>query len=179
MRNLETIVQDNYKNLELFVRDSNLDSSIIQKYQEGMILTDPSFIDMTYQIGGMNPEKNIRFVILSNRASNMHELEKEEGLNWGLYVIHTHAYFKVLKNFSCKEKSIVLLLHILEEDISFFFEHQISIDDTLIQQVKEKMETSLDLPVINELDQEIWYKRVQFPIGIKDNGDYFKAKEEL
>lgn len=176
MRKLEQVINETYQNLSLFVRDLTLEKKIQEKYQKGIILTEPSFIDMTYKIGGMNKDHNTRFVLLSSRASDMRELE--EDTSWGLFVLHTHSYFKVLDTFLIHGKTIIILLHIKEEDVPLFQEMDISIDTNLVNQIKQQMEEVITTPPLLELDNDIWERRVNFPIGIKDDGTFFKEKEE-
>ena len=54
-----------YQNVKLYVRDLTCDWHLLQLYQKNQILTDPSYIEMSYKLGGMLKEHNTRFCILS------------------------------------------------------------------------------------------------------------------
>ena len=162
MRSMETILNETYLSLGCFVRDLSLSKKYYQLYRKGRIITEPSFIEMTYRLGGMNPKLNTRFVILSNKAKDMRSLE--ENTFWGLFVIMTHAYFKVLTRFQIKGKQVIVLLQIDEADVSFFKQNEVSFDKALIQQVKEQMNSLLLQEPVMEIDNDLWYRHTNFPM---------------
>ncbi len=177
MRDTLTIINETYTNLGLFVRDLFLSKEQYQRYHKGQIVTDPSFIEMTYKLGGINSKLNTRFYILSNRANDMRELEQDTV--WGLYVISTHAYFKVLKKWIQNGIQVIILLHIKEEDVSFFKNHDTSFDTSFIKTIKDQLLVLQKSPPLKELDSDLWYRHTNFPIGLKEDGTFFKEKEEL
>lgn len=168
----EEIIKRNYQNLLLFVRDLKLNNSTIKRYTKNLILKETSFVEMTYKIGGIKKDFNTRFIILSNKANNMEELETDT--NWGLYVISTNSYFKVLGNFKIAKINVIVLLHINGSDIDFFKENIISIDDELVNNVKEKLTFCINGKVLKELDDGYFYRHTNFPIGINENGQFIK-----
>lgn len=170
--NTEEIIKRNYQNLEMFVRDLKLNSSTIKRYTKDLVLKESSFVEMTYKIAGIKKDFNTRFIILSNKANNMEELETDT--NWGLYVISTNSYFKVLGNFKIDNINIIVLLHISGNDIDFFKENVISIDEKLVNNVKEKLAYELKLDVLKELDDGYFYRHTNFPIGIDEKGNFIK-----
>ncbi len=170
------IIQETYLSLNLFVRDLNLSKEDYQKYRKGKIITEPSFIEMTYKLGGMSPSLNTRFIILSNKGKDMQALEQDT--TWGLYILTTHSYFKILGRFRLKGKQIIVLLHIREEDKDFFKTHEVSMDKNLLNQIKEKLSGLITSPPLKEIDSPLWYKHTNFPIGLKENHTFFKEKEE-
>ncbi len=171
MRSTETILNETYLSLGCFVRDLNLSKEYYQLYRKGRIITEPSFIEMTYRLGGMNSKLNTRFVILSNKANDMRFLEEDTA--WGLFVIRTHAYFKVLTRFQVKGKHVIVLLQIDELDVSFFKHNEVSFDKDLVQQVKEQMNSLLSQEPVKETDNNLWYRHTNFPIGLKDDGAFY------
>lgn len=173
---MEEIVNRTYNNIALYVRDLSLDKEVIDMYKKDLIIRETSFVDMTYKIGGINKNFNTRFIILSNKANDMQHLE--EDTNWGLFVLGTNSYFKVLNNEVIDNINVITLLHINEYDVDFFKENTISIDNTLIKQVYVLMKQSFIEEPINDIDNDTWYKRVNFPIGIDDNNNFFEIKKD-
>lgn len=170
--NIEEIIKRNYQNLEMFIRDLKLNQTTVNKYNKNLILKENSFVEMTYKCGGIKNEFNTRFVILSNKANNMEELETDT--NWGLYVLGTNNYFKVLDNFKIGKINIIVLLNINCSDLEFFKENIISIDDALVNNVKEKMKVDLKRKIIKDLDDGYFYLHTNFPIGIDETGNFIK-----
>ncbi len=169
---LEEIIKRNYQDLEMFVRDLKLNNSIVKKYTNNLILKESSFVEMTYMLGGIKETFNTRFIILSNKANNMEELEVDT--NWGLYVISTNSYFRVLDNFKIGKINIIILLHISNSDIDFFKDNKVSIDENLVNNVKCKLKDELKKSVIRSLDDGYFYRHTNFPIGIDEKGNFIK-----
>lgn len=169
---IEEIIKRNYQGLEMFVRDLKLNNSTVKKYANNLILKESGFVEMTYMLGGIKETFNTRFVILSNKANNMEELEIDT--NWGLYVISTNSYFRVLDNFKIDKINIIVLLHISNSDIDFFKDNKVSIDENLVNNVKNKLEIELKENVIKSLDDGYFYRHTNFPIGIDEKGNFIK-----
>lgn len=177
MKKNEEILNDTYNNIAIYIRDLCLDKKIINRYKKDIIVTDPSFIDMTYHLAGINKKFNTRFVIISNKATDMQELE--EDTNWGLFVISANSYFKVLDKFVLNGINFIILLHISYKYLDFFKETSNTIDTNLVKKIKLLMaEITKDVPD-KRYDDNDFYKRTNFPIGIKDDGTFFKDGESL
>ncbi len=176
---VEMIMNRTYQNLCLLVRDLKMTVENFQKYRKGLIVTEPSFIESTCKLGGMVDTCNTRFCILTNQANDMMELEKENQVDFGLYVIGTHAYLLVLDTFQIEKKQLIVLLQIQKQDIPFFQENEVSIHASLVKQVKKQMIQALSEKPIAGIDTDLWLKHTNFPIGMKDDGSFYKEKEEI
>ena len=160
-----------YQNVKLYVRDLTCDWHLLQRYQKNQILTDPSYIEMSYKLGGMLKEHNTRFCILSAHAMDMSELE--HGTDWGLAVLPANSYFKVLSIFAIQNKTFIVLLQIKPEHQTFHIENKISIDEQFVELVKTKMKEVIHQKVVSFLKDDLWIKKVNFPIGLTLDGTFF------
>ncbi|MEG1987149.1 MAG: hypothetical protein RR047_01645 [Bacilli bacterium] len=172
MEKAEIIIKNNYNQVKMFVRDLFLKEDTLKMYTKGLIIVEPSFTEMTYKIGGLNKKHNTRFIILSNHATDMQELE--EDTSWGLYVIHPNAYFKVLDILTINSKFIIILLHIQAEDKLFFMNNDVSYDQQFINNSQLLMTSVINTKPIPNIDNDLWARHVNFPIGINDDNSFFK-----
>lgn len=168
---IEKVINQVYPGLTHYVRDTNLEEKIINKYNAGRILYERAFVDTTNKIG--KPIKKVRFSIFSNNAVELNAItDPEHQNNWGLHLINKDSAFKVLDVYSYEEKILITLLHIPIEYDSIFEKVNSNLDDQIIETARKRFETSMTQDIKEELDEE-WYKRVQFPIGMTDDGEYF------
>ena len=169
---IETVVNQTYPGLTMYVRDANLSDKISKKYKKGLILREKAFCDTSSRVMGMVTTH--RYGILSNHMADLSEFE--HGTNWGLHVAKSDSRFKVLENYEYKGKTLILLLHLPDNGWKVFEKIKINIDvDITPDSIKRFKNKCLKEP-IPELGSKDWLERCQFPIGMDENGNWFTVE---
>ena len=163
------IFEATYFNIKAYVRDLDLDKDLINKYKIGKIIQERAFVDASDKIGGMS--KNTRFTILSNHIGDLSSFEG--GKDWGLHTTSANSVFKVLDVYEYENKTQILLLH-LNKGFWQVFESNDTIRVDCVNKMRKKFQSSCNEEVISSLNDEIWYKRCDFPIGLDNNGEFWK-----
>src|SRR4051812_24493777 len=104
---IEEICNRTFAGLTLFYRDTNLDPGHIAKYKTGQILCERGFTDMTFKGGGL--DGNLRYLIASARAKDVSSILPDMS-KYGLSLLSSGSFFKVLDVYSIGDKTQVLLL---------------------------------------------------------------------
>lgn len=163
---IEEVMNSTFAGLSLFYRDTNLTEQQLAVYQTGMILQEKGFTDASYRGGGLATKH--RFLIASARAKNAAMFE--HGTNWGLVIMNSGSFFKVLDIYTVQDKTQITLLHIPEEGVELFSKAKINIEDQIVAKAREGFEQKLSLPPIPELTTEEWLVRTKNPVGISADG---------
>jgi len=169
---IEEILNGTFAGLALFYRDTNLTDKQLSAYKTGMILQERGFTDASYRGGGLITSH--RFLIASARAKNASMFE--HGTNWGLVIMNSGSYFKVLDIYAVGDKTQITLLHIPEEGVDFFSRAKINIEDDIVQKARQGFEQKLALPPVPELTTEEWLSRTKQPVGINADGEPYYRK---
>jgi hypothetical protein len=170
---MEKTINRIYPGLTMFVRDINLPTHIAAKYTEGLIIREKAFTDASCRIMGMATTH--RFAILSNHMANLREYEHDT--NWGLCVAQKDSHFKVLGQYSQDGKTLILLLHLPDDETWKLFQNVvINTDKDLVVSCIERFKNKCNKAVIPELATEAWLERCTFPIGMDDNGNLFELE---
>lgn len=171
MKVVQQTVNEILPNLNMYVRDVNLDSTLANKYKVGMIIREKGFTDASCRVMGMVTSH--RYAILSNHMGDLREME--QGTNWGLFVAQRDAHFKVLDIYEYNGKIQILLLHLPNDERWQIFENmKLSIEDDLVKDCRKRFEDKCDLEPIPELVKKDWLDRCEFPLGMSDEGEFFK-----
>ena len=157
-----------FANSSRYVRDTNLDEKLAEKYEIGQILTERAFVDASSRIGGMVTSH--RYLILSQFMADLSRFE--EKTNWGIHVAKNGSRFKVLDIFEHDGKTQILLLQ-LPDGFDGVFEKRTNIEEEFIRRERENFKDDLKKDVIDDLKDEIWLERVSFPIGMSDEGEFY------
>ncbi len=168
-KQLEDILSKTMRDMSLFVRDTDLTPNQIRHYVPDLIIKERAFVDVTYKVGGLVTDH--RFTILSNHMTSMAMLE--QGTNWGLCIAQKDSYFWVLDKYEYKGKHQILLLHLPKEDWEAFKQIPIESQLRVIKILRERFESTLQLPPIPEVTSQEWLDRCRFPIGMDDDGRLF------
>ena len=116
-----------------------------------------------------------RYGILSNHMVNLTEFEHDT--NWGLHVARSGSRFKVLENYEYHGKTLILLLHLPDDESwKIFQEIQLSIDEELVENCIERFKNKCFEKPIPELAKKDWLERCAHPIGMDENGNIFDIK---
>ena len=171
--NIETVVNQTYPGLTMYVRDTNLSNEISKKYKPGLILLEKAFCDASNRVMGMVTTH--RYGILSNHMADLSQFD--HGPNWGLHVSKSGSRFKVLENYECKGKTLILLLHLPDDETWKLFEKiKINIDDDITASSIERFEEKCLKDPIPELATIDWLQRCQFPVGMDEGGNWFAVE---
>ncbi|MTG97002.1 MULTISPECIES: hypothetical protein [Myroides] len=165
---IEEIFNMTFAGLSLFYRDCELSQNLINKYQIGQIIQERGFTDATYKGGGL--ATNMRYLIASAHAKDVAALvpQMEE---YGLVMIQSGAYYKVLDTYQVGGQTQVTLLHIAEETVDFFKENSSNIEDQIASKAREGFLTKLKMDVISCLQNPEWIERTAAPLGMSDSGE--------
>jgi hypothetical protein len=171
IKKMEVAINKTIPGLTMFVRDVNLTDEITKKYVPDTIVREKAFVDASHRVMGMITTH--RFGILSNHMANFEQIEK--GTNWGLCVANRDSRFKVLAVHEYNGKTLILLLHLPDNDDWKLFQNvKINIEDDMIASSIERFENKCNIEAIPELTTKEWLDRCSFPIGLSDNGDFFE-----
>ena len=160
------VCQATYENTGLFVHDINLPEEFAQKYEIGALIKERGFVDMTNKIGQMTTSH--RYAIISNHVGNLSQFE--HGTNWGLHTAASGSKFKVLDVFTFKEKTQILLLHLIDNLEDFFVDND-TIDEECVAWARNIFVESFEKEVIEEVNTDEWLERCSFPIGMDNDGN--------
>ncbi|MBK8193173.1 MAG: hypothetical protein IPK76_08170 [Lewinellaceae bacterium] len=163
------IMNSTFAGLTLFYRDTNLTDQQASAYKKNMILQELGFTDASYRGGGLATRH--RFLIASARAKDASMFE--QGTNWGLVILNSGSFFKVLDVYTVGDKTQITLLHIPEEGVDIFAQAKINIEDQIVEKARAGFEEKLAMPPVPELATEAWVNRTQAPIGIDTAGKPF------
>jgi hypothetical protein len=166
------VCQATYENTGLFVHDINLPEEFAQKYEIGALIKERGFVDMTNKIGQMTTSH--RYAIISNHVGNLSQFE--HGTNWGLHTAASGSKFKVLDVFTFKEKTQILLLHLIDNLEDFFVDND-TIDEECVAWARNIFVESFEKEVIEEVNSEEWLERCSFPIGMDNEGNLWNLDD--
>ena len=172
IKKMESVINKTFPGLTMFVRDVNLPTDIAKKYVPGTIIREKGYVDTSHRVMGMITSH--RYAILSNHMASFESME--QGTNWGLCVAKRDSRFKVLAVHEYCGKTLILLLHLPNEDWKMFVNVNINIEDEIIATSIERFEQKCNLEAIPELTTKEWLARCSFPIGMNDNGEFFELE---
>ncbi|MBQ3783775.1 MAG: hypothetical protein II838_10095 [Lachnospiraceae bacterium] len=164
---MEQVINETLAGLSIYVRDQNLEPKFEEQYRKDTIIREKGFTDASSRNGGIITTH--RLAILSNHMMDLSQLE--EGTNWGLSVAKNDAHFKVLDISKIKDKTLITILHLPDNENWKLFENvKIDVEETIIEESRKCFEKHLKEAPIPELATDVWLERCSFPIGMDDNG---------
>ena len=170
---MEDIINMTYPGLTMLYRDVNL-GNLHDSYEKGMIIREKGFTDASKRGGGIITTH--RYAIFSNRY--MDAGEYEHGSNWGLCIIQSGSYFKILDIYEECGKTNITLLQLPEQHWQFFKTNQVNIDQQVIDYSRKRFLECLIAKPILELTSKSWLDRCSFPLGMDNDGKLFSLLEE-
>lgn len=167
---IEDIFNRTFAGLSLFYRDCELSQNLIDKYQVGQIIQERGFTDATYKGGGL--ATNLRYLIASAHAKDVAALvpQMEE---YGLVMLSSQSFFKVLDILKVENKTQILLLEIPEDTVEFFENNSSNIEEQIIEKAKENFNAKVNSEPIPCLLNQEWKDRTALPLGMSDSGEFF------
>jgi hypothetical protein len=101
----------------------------------------------------------------------------EHDTNWSLHVATSGSRFKVLENYEYNGKTLILLLHLPDDEGWKVFEkNKINIDDSIVDSSIERFKEKCFKDPVPELSTKDWLERCQFPIGMDESGNLFAVE---
>lgn len=180
------ILNTTYPGLTMYVRDINLPDDLASKYVAGKIIREKGYADSSNRVMGMITSH--RYAILSNHMNDMSKVEitgnaglemyigsPKKAVAWGLHIAKRDSHFKILANYTYFDKSMILLLHLPDDDRwKFFINISSEIDSQLIESSIERFKSKCHKSPIPELISKQWLERCSFPVGMSENGVFFE-----
>lgn len=144
-------------------RDTTLTDDVLQRYQLGSFLTEPTLCDATAAFGGVNG--NVRFLIVSASIKNLSALSPHP--ECGHCVVGMNQRFKVVGIAQIENLRQITLLHVPPEFIQFFSSPEShSIDVRMRALTEQDFVEASALPVNPALMNSEWVARVAHPVGL-------------
>jgi len=171
---IEKLYNDTFAGCTIFYRDTNLDESLIAKYQQNQILLERGFTDMSFKGGGLN--QNLRYLIASSKGKNLSAINPQSE-KFGHILLQSNSYFKVLDIYTIEDKTQIMLLNISKESIELFQASTSNIENQVIDKGRESFIAKINTESIPELDTTEWRERTKYPIGLSDKGEFFYQLE--
>ena len=168
---IEKIYNDTFAGCALFYRDTFLDEELISKYEKNQILHERGYTDMSFKGGGL--KTNLRFLIASSKGKNLSTINPKSN-ETGHILLKSDSFFKVLDIYKVGDKTQILLLNISQESIGLFEKMTSNIENQIIVKARESLNNKLDEPVVEALNKPEWRERTKHPIGMSDDGVFFK-----
>ncbi|MDR1856589.1 MAG: hypothetical protein LBR22_05455 [Desulfovibrio sp.] len=172
-RRIEAAINETYPGLQMIVRDMNLKPEIAAKYVKGSIVRELAYVEGTSRVAGMVTTH--RIAILSNHMLDVNDVLGEEKKDTrGLCVAKRGSHFKVLGTHEHKGKTMIVLLHLPNDETwKLFDDMAVNIDEDVFASCVERFEAKCDMPPIPELATQDWLARCAFPIGMDDLGNLY------
>lgn len=169
---MEKLLNDTFRNLAFFYRDTPLPQQLSSKYAAGQILFEKAFTDCTWKAGGL--QGNLRYLIASAHGRDMSAFGGFAP-ELGLILIPAGSYYKVLDVYIKDDKTQLLLLHIPVTGINFFAQVTTDIEKLVITQARADFDKHYNAPALHEHEDTEWKERVSFPIGMNEEGEFLSA----
>jgi len=169
--NIQDILNKTFSGLTLFYRDTPLPSDLQNRYSPGQVLMEKAFTDMSWKGGGL--EGDFRYLIASAFGKDLSAFHPKAE-KFGLAVLQPDSYFKVLDIFELEGKKQVLLLNIPVEGVDVFSRTTINIEDEIVSMARENFSERIKQSPVPELCDVEWLQRISFPIGMTEEGEFFK-----
>ena len=167
---METAYNNTFPNSKVYYRDCNLKKELISKYTIGQILMERGFTDMSSIADGL--ALNFRYVIASNNASNMGQINPKLA-KYGFHVLPSSSYYKVLDIYKIGSKTQIILLNFNVKYIKTFSSYSSNIEQEIVEKIRHKFNTKVNAIPNELLSQKEWVDRTRFPIGMSDSGELF------
>ena len=169
-KQIEEIYNETFSGLTLFYRDTELADNLISKYRVGQIIMERGYTDMTYKGGGLT--SNFRYLIASAFGKDL-STSNSKVAKFGLVVLSTNSYFKVLDIYKVEDKTQVFLLNIPHQYVGFFKRTTSNIEEDIVKKARTGFDNKANSTTILELQSKEWKERTEFPLGMSDNGEMF------
>lgn len=162
---------ETFSNVAFFHRDTELSEQVLAKYEAGIVIQERAYVNCSYMSGGLAAQH--RYLIITGKARDLNALAGMDK-KYGPAIIQRDAYFKVLDVHHQDGHAQITLLHIPEELIPYLRTSELNeIEKEMVEAARRNFEENLDAPVVAALTETRWLERVEFPLGMSENGDLF------
>jgi len=164
--------QEAFAECAAFYRDTVLTPDVLDLYRVGLLFREPTYCDCTYKFGGF--ARPHRYLIISSSLKCLDEYSQHP--EWGLCIGPRDRIFKVIGRHERDGKAQVTLLEIPEDLVGEFTTQTLSeTEEAFAEQAAEAFEAALDMPPLAEHSTTIWLERLEYPVGVDDDGHFFQA----
>jgi len=154
-----------------FYRDTVLSPEVLSLYRVGVLFREPTFCDTTYKFGGFAAPH--RYLIFSSNARCVDAISEHP--EWGLCLWQTGRIFKVISRVQSIQHVQITLLEIPERLRQEFTTPELSeLEQRFAQQAHEQFQAALKISPLPEHQTRLWLDRLEFPVGVDDNGQFFE-----
>ena len=155
--------------LQLFYRDTDTPINIQESFHIGDVIRAGFFIDMSTYAG--KPMHRYRYIIASSHAASLVMPEDR----YPIHVLHYNSYLKVMDIYEKNGVTQIFLLHIPAKAIfSPWIGSQLDIsfngDQTLVDIARQSLDTKMELPARELLEEEEWLDRTSWHVGVNEEG---------
>jgi hypothetical protein len=174
-KEIEEIINQTFSGLMFFYRDTAIDESLVSKYEPDSIIVERGFTDMAYNI---ESEKNglatnLRYLIASAHAKDL-SFFSPFAEQFSHAVLPSGTCFKVLDIYRLGDKTQILLLEIPVTAADFFSQVRINLEEIVIAKAREDFDATVNAGLLPELQTQEWRERTEFPIGMNNEGVFYK-----
>lgn len=169
-KKIEEIFNQTFPGLALLYRDVELSNDLISKYKVGQIIHERGFTDASRFGGG--PTAKLRYLIASAYGRDLSMFDPNAA-KFGMIIISSGAYFKVLDVYEKDGKTQILLLNIPETGIELFSSTTTNVEQQVVEKGRRSFDEKINAEPIMTLLTDEWKERTQFPIGMDDKGIFF------
>ena len=167
--NIESIMNWVLPGLQLFYRDTDTPLAVDDMFNIGDVIRAGIFADLSPYAG--KPMHKYRYIIASSHVASL----VEPGDRYPYHVLHYNSYLKVMDIYEKCGVTQLFLLHIPAKAIfSPWLGNQLNIsfndEHTLVDIARQSLDTKLELPPRELLEEKEWLDRTSEHIGMDPSG---------
>ena len=172
---MSTKLDDAFTQCGAFYRDTSLPWPTILSYKVGMLFREPTFCDATYKFGGFAAPHRYLIISANARCTDNFSAHPE----WGLCMWQTGRIFKVIARHRTDTLTQITLLEVPEDLRGELTTAELSdIENEFVEHAGEQFIIATTLPPLPEHTDVSWLRRLEFPLGINDNGEFFESWQQ-
>lgn len=167
--NIESIMNWILPGLQLFYRDTDTPLAVDDMFNVGDVVRAGIFVDLSPYAG--KPMHKYRYIIASSHVASL----VEPGDRYPYHVLHYNSYLKVMDIYEKCGVTQFFLLHIPVKAIfSPWLGNQLNIsfndEQTLVDLARQSLDTKLELPPRELLEEKEWLDRTSEHVGVDPSG---------
>lgn len=162
--------------LDAYYRDTNLPAHILAQYRPGMIFREPTLCNASQHFGGFAAAH--RYLLLSSTARPLEAFFGEfiESPGAGLSVWIAGSLWKVLAIHRHDSHAQITLLEIPPVALHAFNAQALTpLEQGLAEKAEEFFKRALAQEPVPACTEPAWLERLEHPLGINDDGDFFEC----
>jgi len=167
LMNISSEAQKFLGRLKPFIRDTYIPYSLSSKYEKGLVFSDPTYCDASCNFGGFASPN--RYLIFSENKTLLEPIT-------GLCVWKRGSAFKVIDVQNTKSHSQITLLELGDgKNLHEPPEVLDQIEKDLAEIAFHFFVVAGKLDPLREHQTLEWLQRINYPLGIKDDGSFFEV----